>query len=210
MGCPAHVPSPVFSQAETINRGLCYCRHKAKGHRNVQSKRPGGLPRSGRGQDQPHRQQVFYRVCIQNSNITLIVPVKNAQNVGLRRLVSKDKASRILEALKNGTDKPVFVGQNWNRRFRDYIDKMKSPDLKVVAGVLHELLVIGRRKDLSFGERRLKEQAMSLVAGELSEVLGIKEEDLKKALYDLYAPVAPDAGARVAPASGEAGRAHRA
>ena len=51
---------------------------------------------------------------------------------------------------------------------------------------------------------------MSLVAGELSEVLGIKEEDLKKALYDLYAPVAPDAGARVAPASGEAGRAHRA
>lgn len=152
----------------------------------------------------------FYRVCIQNSNITLIVPVKNAQNVGLRRLVSKDKASRILEALKNGTDKPVFVGQNWNRRFRDYIDKMKSPDLKVVAGVLHELLVIGRRKDLSFGERRLKEQAMSLVAGELSEVLGIKEEDLKKALYDLYAPVAPDAGARVAPASGEAGRAHRA
>ena len=58
MGCPAHVPSPVFSQAETINRGLCYCRHKAKGHRNVQSKRPGGLPRSGRGQDQPHRQQV--------------------------------------------------------------------------------------------------------------------------------------------------------
>lgn len=152
----------------------------------------------------------FYRVCNQNSNITLIVPVKNAQNVGLRRLVSKDKASRILEALKNGTDKPVFVGQNWNRRFRDYIDKMKSPDLKVVAGVLHELLVIGRRKDLSFGERRLKEQAMSLVAGELSEVLGIKEEDLKKALYDLYAPVAPDAGARVAPASGEAGRAHRA
>ena len=87
---------------------------------------------------------------------------------------------------------------------------MKSPDLKVVAGVLHELLVIGRRKDLSFGERRLKEQAMSLVAGELSEVLGIKEEDLKKALYDLYAPVSSDAGARETPPSGETGQRHRA
>ena len=136
----------------------------------------------------------FYSVRIQHSNITLIVPVKNAQNVGLRRLVTKDTAASILDALRNGTEKSVYVGQNWNRRFREYTDKMKSSDLNVVAGVLHELLVIGRSKELSFGERRLKDQAMALVAGELAEVLGMSEASLRRSLAELYSPLPPPQG----------------
>ena len=100
----------------------------------------------------------IYIVGIQSNNITLMVPVKNAGNVGLRQLVDKEKAVDILESLKNDSGKNVYVGQNWNRRFRKYSDKMKSPDLGVVAEVLRELLVIGRDKELSYGERRLQEQ----------------------------------------------------
>ena len=145
----------------------------------------------------------FYSVRIQHSNITLIVPVKNAQNVGLRRLVPKDTAASILDTLRNGTEKAVYVGQNWNRRFREYTDKMKSPDLNVVAGVLHELLVIGRSKELSFGERRLKDQAMALVAGEIAEVLGMSEEALRSSLSELYAPPAPQGSAPSGKAKGQ-------
>ena len=136
----------------------------------------------------------IYIVGIQSNNITLMVPVKNAGNVGLRQLVDKEKAVDILESLKNDSGKNVYVGQNWNRRFRKYSDKMKSPDLGVVAEVLRELLVIGRDKELSYGERRLQEQAMSLVVGEISEVLGMSQDDIKDSLMKIYAPSVSDNG----------------
>ena len=105
----------------------------------------------------------FYIVRIRANSITLMVPVKNASNVGLRTLVSTKEAEHIWEALRNNPQQTVHTGQNWNRRFREYSERLKSPDLSIVANVLRELLLIGRTKDLSFGERRLLEQAMSLV-----------------------------------------------
>lgn len=131
----------------------------------------------------------FYIVRIRANNITLMVPVNNADNVGLRPLISKGQAKAILEYLRGDRDIAVFTGQNWNRRFREYSGRLKSPDLGVVAEVLRELLLIGRAKELSFGERRLLEQAMGLVSGELSEVLGIAAEDLRESLLTFYAPI---------------------
>ena len=116
-----------------------------------------------------------------------MVPVHNAVNVGLRPLIARNEASRILEALRSDRERTVFTGQNWNRRFREYSERLKSPDLSVVADVLRELLLIGRTKELSFGERRLLEQAMSLVGGELAEVLGLPPETLREELLALYA-----------------------
>lgn len=130
----------------------------------------------------------FYIVRIRANNITLMVPVKNAANVGLRQLVSQNRAKDILELLHGDREQTVFTGQNWNRRFREYSERMKSPDLMIVANVLRELLLIGRGKDLSFGERRLLEQAMSLVTGELAEVLQHSPDALREELLALYAP----------------------
>ncbi len=130
----------------------------------------------------------FYIVRIRTNNITLMVPVQNAANVGLRALISPEEASVILKYLHGDLEKNVFTGSNWNRRFREYSERLKSPSLNVVAEVLRELLLIGRTKDLSFGERRLLEHAMSLVSGELSEVLSISADDLRDELLTLYAP----------------------
>lgn len=135
----------------------------------------------------------FYIVRIRANNITLMVPVHNAVNVGLRPLVSAGEASRILEALRSDRERAVFTGQNWNRRFREYSERLKSQDLGVVADVLRELLLIGRTKELSFGERRLLEQAMNLVGGELAEVLGLALDELREELLALYAVANPAA-----------------
>lgn len=130
----------------------------------------------------------FYIVRIRANNITLMVPVKNAANVGLRPLIDKTEAIAILDFLRGDLDKTIFIGQNWNRRFREYSGRLKSPDLGVVAEVLRELLLIGRGKELSFGERRLLEQAMGLVSGELAEVLHMPAEDLRESLLNFYGP----------------------
>ena len=133
----------------------------------------------------------FYVVRIRGNNITLMVPVSNAAHVGLRHLVTAEKAQAILDSLRAGTQKTVHPGQNWNRRFREYSERLKSPDLAEVMEVLRELLLVGRAKELSFGERRLQEQAMSLVCGELAEVLNLSEADLRNELHEIYAPPHP-------------------
>lgn len=133
----------------------------------------------------------FYTVRIRANNVTLMVPVKNAVNVGLRTLIGKEDAERILQNLRGGNQTSVHTGQNWNRRFREYSERLKNPDLAVVSEVLRELLLIGRSKELSFGERRLQEQAMCLVSGELAEVLELPEDGLRTELFELYAPPQP-------------------
>lgn len=138
----------------------------------------------------------FYTVRIRTNNITLMVPVKNADNVGLRPLVSPPDAKRILEFLRGDLDKSVFTGQNWNRRFREYSDRLRSGNIAVVSEVLRELLLISRNKELSFGERRLLEQAMNLVCGELAEVLETSLDGLREELAALYAPLPIDEDAR--------------
>lgn len=132
----------------------------------------------------------FYIVRIRANNITLMVPVKNAANVGLRSLISPEQAGAIWAALHTDMDRPIFTGQNWNRRFREYSERLKNPDLAVVAEVLRELLLIGRSKELSFGERRLLEQAMNLVSMELAEVLTASADAMRDELLALYAPIA--------------------
>ena len=139
----------------------------------------------------------FYIVRIQANNVTLMVPVNNAAHVGLRMLTPHEEAGRILEGLRNSTGKIVHTGQNWNRRFREYSERLKSSELAVVTEVLRELLLISRIKDLSFGERRLQEQAMGLVTGELAEVLQVEEDSLRDELLKLYAPPPqPEAAAK--------------
>lgn len=129
----------------------------------------------------------LYTVRVRANNITLMVPVATAGHVGLRTLITKNEAQRLWKSLLTDTNKTVFAGQNWNRRFREYSERLKNPDLAVVVEVLRELLLIGRSKELSFGERRLQDQALGLVLGELSEVLGLPLQNMQQDLMAVYA-----------------------
>ncbi len=130
----------------------------------------------------------FYIVRIIANNITLMIPVNNARNVGLRPVISTKEAKQILELLCKDEDVIIHTGQNWNRRHREYTEKLKSVDLKEVALVVRELLLIGKSKELSFGERRLLEQAMLLITGEIAEALGLDETILREDIMSYYPP----------------------
>ena len=115
-----------------------------------------------------------------------MVPVANAVNVGLRPVCDGQKARLIMDSLEDRSDFTGYTGQNWNRRYREYSEKLKSGDLADVAYVLKELILIGKDKELSFGERRLLEQAMSLLTLELSFALEAGQAEIKKQIEDLY------------------------
>jgi len=131
----------------------------------------------------------FYIVRILSNNVTLMVPVKNAVNVGLRPVCSLRTGQTIFESLRDRSEFTGYTGQNWNRRYREYSEKLKSGDLADVAYVLKELFLIGRDKELSFGERRLLEQAMNLVSMELAYAVNRGQEDIKADITDMFSDV---------------------
>ncbi|GAB6035463.1 CarD family transcriptional regulator [Fundidesulfovibrio butyratiphilus] len=131
----------------------------------------------------------FYIVRILTNNVTLMVPVKNAHNVGLRQVCGREEAEAILESLKDRSTFTGYTGQNWNRRYREYSEKLKSGNLADVAYVLKELLLIGGGKELSFGERRLLEQATGLLTLEIAYALNIPQDDVKNTINTLFEDV---------------------
>ncbi|MDR2892668.1 MAG: CarD family transcriptional regulator [Deltaproteobacteria bacterium] len=131
----------------------------------------------------------FYIVRILGSNITLLVPVKNAGNVGLRHLSSKPECQEVFENLKNRAGFTGYTGQNWNRRYREYTEKLQTGTLNNASHVLKELLLISGEKDLSFGERRLLDQAMNLVTTEMACVLGEKQEQIQSSIEELFVDI---------------------
>ena len=126
----------------------------------------------------------FYIIRIFDSNITVMVPVKNAKNVGLRELSTPKQAEEIFTFLEDRSDFTGYTGQN--RRHREYTEKLNSAALTDVAQVLKELTLISGEKELSFGEKRLLEQAVSLITTELAFVLEQEPEAIKEKITLLF------------------------
>ncbi len=110
-----------------------------------------------------------------------MVPVDTASSVGLRKIVKKSQVPKVYEILMDRKD-VVLDNQTWNRRYREYTDKIKSGCVMEVARVLRDLYVLKLDKELSFGERRMLDTAKNLLVKELSIAKNIKEEKVEEEL----------------------------
>jgi CarD family transcriptional regulator len=109
---------------------------------------------------------LFYVLRIVDSGLKVMVPIRAAAQVGLRRIMSKKEADKVLRVLQ-APEVAVDV-QPWNRRFRAYTEMLKSGSPYEIAKVLRDMSRLKFDKDLSFGERRLLDQAKSLLIKELA------------------------------------------
>ncbi len=131
----------------------------------------------------------FYVVRILSNDGTLMVPVNNASNVGLRAVCDPEYGLNVLNSMYDWSDFRGYAGQNWNRRYREYSDKLKSGDLADIAYVLKELILISQDKDLSFGERRLLEHAMGLITMELAYSLGKNRQEIQSEIEEIFSNI---------------------
>lgn len=120
--------------------------------------------------------QKFYSVKIKESGMKVMVPANNVKSVGLRPIISKDDASKVIDILKERTSNSKIDNQTWNRRYREYMDKIRTGSVFEIAEVLRDLFTLKVEKDLSFGEKNLLEQARGLLWKELK--LAIDEDTL--------------------------------
>lgn len=129
--------------------------------------------------------KTFYILRIVDSGMKVMVPTDAAERVGLRGVISKKEADKVLAVLKD--TKVAVTAQPWNRRHREYIEMLKSGSPIEVAKVLRDLTRLKTDKDLSFGERRLLDQARSLLVTELALARRCKEDRVEAEIQHILA-----------------------
>jgi CarD family transcriptional regulator len=139
-------------------------------------------------------QENFFVMRILENNMIIMIPSSNTKNVGLRELIDQTEVSKVFSILKN-RDMYVDDNQTWNRRYRDYMDKIKSGSVFEVAEVYRDLSTIKQDKELSFGERKMLDTARSLLVKEISLAKNMKEEDVERDIQsNLFAQTQQDKG----------------
>jgi CarD family transcriptional regulator len=116
---------------------------------------------------------------ILENNMIIMIPSSNVANVGLRQIINRKEVSKVFSILK-ARDICVDDNQTWNRRYRDYMEKIKSGSVYEVAEVYRDLTNIQQDKELSFGERKMLDTARSLLIKEISLAKNMKEEDVER------------------------------
>lgn len=110
--------------------------------------------------------QTFYSIQIIETGMKIMIPSHNVASVGLRPIISTEEAQVVLGILK---EKNVKIdNQTWNRRYREYMEKIKTGSVYEIAEVLRDLFVLKVDKELSFGERKMLDTARNLLLKELS------------------------------------------
>lgn len=118
--------------------------------------------------------QTFYSLQLVDSGMKIMIPKDNVESVGLRPIISKEEAARVLGILK---EKDVKIdNQTWNRRYREYMEKIKTGSVYEIAEVLRDLFLLKADKELSFGERKMLDSARTLLLKELT--LATSKEEL--------------------------------
>lgn len=128
----------------------------------------------------------FYSIQILETGMKIMVPQGNVKSVGLRPIISKTEAEEVIGILKQTNVK--IDNQTWNRRYREYMEKIKTGGVREIAEVLRDLFLLKVDKELSFGERKMLDTARSLLIKELILATGrdqLEQEGEVKAILGL-------------------------
>ena len=129
-----------------------------------------------------------YILKIIETGLKIMVPTTNAGAVGLRELIPSKQVKEVYAILKS-RDVPRDT-QTWNRRYREYMEKIKTGSVFEIAEVLRDLCVLRGSKDLSFGERRMLDTARNLLVKEIALAKGVGEDKVAAEIDAIFAQAA--------------------
>ncbi len=128
--------------------------------------------------------QDFYVMRILDNDMIIMIPTNNVDNVGLREIIPQTDVPKLYSILKK---RDVEVdNQTWNRRYREYMEKIKTGSVFEVAEVYRDLLMLKVEKDLSFGERKMLDTARNLLVKEISLAKKVQEEQVERDLDRIF------------------------
>jgi CarD family transcriptional regulator len=135
-----------------------------------------------------------YHLRIIANDTKIMVPFSNAEEIGIRRLISQDTIQKVYEFIRSGS---VDVSMNWKGRFKEHTNLMKTGSILDMAMVLKSLYYLNLIKPLSFREKKMMEKAKELLVTEISEVTEMSMDDIEQRLSENLSDCFKDSGSRM-------------
>lgn len=131
------------------------------------------------------KKKKFYVLQVVDNQMTIMVPTDNVESVGLRGIITDKEVFNVYKILKK---RDVKIDQTtWNRRYREYMEKIKTGSVYEIAEVLRNLFLLRHSKDLSFGERKMLDQAKHLLVKEISLARATSESIIEQEIQAIFA-----------------------
>jgi CarD family transcriptional regulator len=115
--------------------------------------------------------QTFYRMLLFETGLTVLIPVNKAEAKGLRPIINTEEAKKVLSIVQQKNVK--IDNQTWNRRYREYMEKIKTGSVYEIAEVFRDLFILKGEKELSFGEKKMLDLARCHLFKELELSMGM-------------------------------------
>jgi len=132
------------------------------------------------------KQQSFYILRILDNGMTIMIPQDNVGAAKLRGIIQKIEVRKVFHILK---DRDVTIdNQTWNRRYREYMEKINTGSIYEIAEVLRDLHLLRAEKELSFGERKIMDMAKNLLVKELAVARNMKESEVLREIRTIFGP----------------------
>jgi len=131
------------------------------------------------------KKKKFYVLQVVENQMTIMVPTDNASSVGLREIITEKEVKKVFTILKRRDIK--IDTTTWNRRYREYMEKIRTGSVFEIAEVLRNLFLLRHSKDLSFGERKMLDQAKHLLVKEISLAKQCAEESVEQEIQTIFA-----------------------
>jgi CarD family transcriptional regulator len=114
----------------------------------------------------------------------IMIPMDSAKAVGLREVILETEIPKVYAILRN---KDVTIDkQTWNKRYREYLEKIKTGSVFEIARVLRDLFILKSDKNLSFGERKMMDTAKNLLIKEISVASNAEETKIEEDLRVIF------------------------
>lgn len=118
----------------------------------------------------------YYILNISYGDMGLMLPVDNCDRIGVRSIVSEDQMDEAIKILGQESTK---MADNWNKRQRENMDKLKTGNINITAEIVRNLTRMDRERKLSAGEKKMLTNARKIL---LSEVMLVKDISVPEAL----------------------------
>ena len=127
------------------------------------------------------KKQMYYIMRMPAGDMTAMIPTVGCDEIGVRFVISREEAQKVLEAFRTT---PVYQDNNWNKRHRENMLKIKSGDIYQVVNVVKDLMYREHAKGLSTSERKMLNSAKQILVSELvlSSVAG--KSDIESIITD--------------------------
>lgn len=124
----------------------------------------------------------YYILNTPYGGMKVMIPVDKSDEIGVREIISEDDVAELLEVL---SEESTPMSDNWNRRYRNNMEKMKTGDILQVAEVARNLYRIDKEKSLSNGEKKMLSNALQIMESELILVKNITVEEAEKMICEV-------------------------